>query len=518
MVIDYDPDRYATGFGFVRIVTSFHGTVLPHVLRSGLFYTILALHGILQILEQTLFQAPAAAGAQQNGNASSASGLSAAGSFEISTGSSSGLPRVSWELSTVSLTLCIFFLVFYTNSQHLRFMEFYNHVVGINGSTMVWAGLVRMNLTRVGKADWGEHRPWNAVRYFVAASQVFYYDINDSGDSMVDAVGVDDYEWQEIVERGLLGAREGRWLEKYAGFKPWQCLTWAIDEVFAQIELLPPSASEPLRKELLRQEFRQLAIQMRYHMGQINELRRMQVPFPYFHMINLILLCNLVLVAYAAVPLAWWPFSFFIVGLLSIFLIGMRSIALKLSNPFGTNKLDFDLEMLMKGVYDEAVAQLTMRERPPSLDTLPEGMRAGEVLHNPTLVVSPTSATPDSAANSAAKKSTKWSPQLLRDSSGSEWHSVRRSRKDNEFSSIKRQATGFLPSMADRRPSAVAALVEAAKVAAAQENAPAANSRSSTDVEAVAVSEAAEGDGGAGSSAPPTEAVVLSVHPPSTTG
>ena len=33
-----------------------------------------------------------------------------------------------------------------------------------------------------------------------------------------------------------------------------------------------------------------------------------------------------------------------VVALLSIFLIGMRSIALKLSNPFGTNKLDFDIE------------------------------------------------------------------------------------------------------------------------------------------------------------------------------
>ena len=122
MVIEYDPDRYATGFGFLRIITAFHGTVLPHVLRSGLFWTVIILHSALQLIEFSMHynfhgNASVSVGASSDGNARPTFG-EVVYTWEGLTASApghDGLPRVSWEVGTVSFTLCIFFLVFSTS-------------------------------------------------------------------------------------------------------------------------------------------------------------------------------------------------------------------------------------------------------------------------------------------------------------------------------------------------------------------------------------------------------------------
>ena len=237
----------------------------------------------------------------------------------------------------------------------------------------------------------------------------------------------------------------------------------ALSESMAAAVLQAVSARDAQRKDHLYDEFRRCAIELRSHMGEITMLNRMQVPFPYFHMINLILLSNLLLVAYVTVPLASWPISMVIVVSLAIFLIGLRSVALKLSNPFGTNKLDFDLEGLMRAgvtlphhlptirhhlptyllptppavaifltvsdlvglmlaVYDEAVSQMAIREYTPAKDQLPHGMHHDEPLHNP--------------AHSAIEAATPLSPETTQ-----EWSRPRRSRQDNAFSSLKREQT-----------------------------------------------------------------------------
>ena len=61
-------------------------------------------------------------------------------------------------------------------------------------------------------------------------------------------------------------------------------------------------------------------------------------------------------------------------ALVSIVLIGMRSLAVQLSNPFGNDSVDFEIEKFMKGAYTNAVAQLSA-ERPTSKSALPLGVK-----------------------------------------------------------------------------------------------------------------------------------------------
>ena len=69
-------------------------------------------------------------------------------------------------------------------------------------------------------------------------------------------------------------------------------------------------------------------------------------------------------------------------------ILGMRTVAILLSDPFGKDKVDFDLEPLMKQSYDECVAQLRMHAYTPTLDALPTGSSPGTLITDPTAVSS----------------------------------------------------------------------------------------------------------------------------------
>jgi hypothetical protein len=55
----------------------------------------------------------------------------------------------------------------------------------------------------------------------------------------------------------------------------------------------------------------------------------------------------------------------------TVVLLGMRGLAVQLSNPFGNDAVDFPIEQFMKGAYTNAVAHLRSRDRPACTFKLP---------------------------------------------------------------------------------------------------------------------------------------------------
>ena len=80
----------------------------------------------------------------------------------------------------------------------------------------------------------------------------------------------------------------------------------------------------------------------------------------YFHLLSVMLLIQLVAIAYsfAVMPLVNPYFSIPVVIIISIVLVGMRSLAVQLSTPFGNDSVDFDIEKFMKGALDNSIAHL----------------------------------------------------------------------------------------------------------------------------------------------------------------
>ena len=50
-MIPYNPEKYATGLGFLRIIFAVRGTVIPHTVKSGMFWLTLVSHAMWHVLE-----------------------------------------------------------------------------------------------------------------------------------------------------------------------------------------------------------------------------------------------------------------------------------------------------------------------------------------------------------------------------------------------------------------------------------------------------------------------------------
>ena len=354
MTILYDPQEYTKGFGFLRILFSWKTTVLPSVFKSGLFWLNFCLHISFQLFARWGPINQMNMASSRNGGGGEDIGAAAAGADAVDVGSDvrrrlagggvdaasgtaeytarrdkgfdttmawttldvtvagpNGLPYIDWRIATISMSLLVFFLVFWTITEHGRHNTFFSHTVGISGSVMQWAALVKLNLPEsVGtaaytpapayasapeelvrplvldsddgtKADTPSHRHWNALRYVLASMQICYYTIHGAG--------VDDQEWTAMMERGLLGGDEMRALQSYPGNQPWLALCWAVAEVQAQekankVQGGEEGIAEALARDRLLERFREITEKMRWHYGQIINGRKMQVPTSTWHL------------------------------------------------------------------------------------------------------------------------------------------------------------------------------------------------------------------------------------------
>ena len=268
--------------------------------------------------------------------------------------------QLSWSTAMLGIPLLFFFIVFYNNNSYQRFYTLYGHTVGMGARLMEWTALVKANsLSATAEHKWAQ---WNCVRLMLAAMNILYYSLfGDDG-------SIDKDEWKRIVDRQLLTDKEVAVLKSYKGMKPFLAALWAMEEARALVaekarvdESLHRDLGQGMRDELIHQQFRQVAFEFRGHCGQIINLLKQPVPFPYFHLLSMMLLIQLLMVAYAlACPTdVKAVFSIPVMAIISLVLVGMRSLAVQLSNPFGNDSVDFDIEKFMSGAQANSVAMLS---------------------------------------------------------------------------------------------------------------------------------------------------------------
>eukprot|EP00322_Chrysochromulina_rotalis_P010403 CAMPEP_0115868434 /NCGR_PEP_ID=MMETSP0287-20121206/21294_1 /TAXON_ID=412157 /ORGANISM="Chrysochromulina rotalis, Strain UIO044" /LENGTH=441 /DNA_ID=CAMNT_0003323095 /DNA_START=55 /DNA_END=1380 /DNA_ORIENTATION=+ len=269
------------------------------------------------------------------------------------------LQPIDWGVSTVGMALLFFFMVFYNNNSYQRFYALYGHCVGVGATIMEWLALVKFSLPSDKLSQ------WNATRCILAAQHILYYSLHGED--------FDDDEWQVIVDRNMLTGHEVDVLKKYSGFKPYLALTWALTEAQSQVEnkmrtdeSMNRDLGQGMREELLNGQFREVAFKFRGHCGQIINLLKEPVPFPYFHLLNVMLMMQLSITAYALAVKVEWQFSVIMMAIVSVVLLGMRGLAVQLSNPFGNDSVDFNLERFMKGSFTNAIEYLKEDSFKPS--------------------------------------------------------------------------------------------------------------------------------------------------------
>lgn len=357
-------------------------TVFPMVMRDPVFWTMLLFHSFIIYKQQEL----------------------------LAEGDS--LPDLNWKASSLLWSLLTFFVVFYGGNCFNRYFTFYGACTGMGGCLGEWGYLVRAHFDASPPSV-----KWNIVRLLLAAMELQLASLGGSDDS--GGKGLDEEEWERIRRHGLLGRDEISRLQKYKGSKPFLPAVWALGEVRSALkaklsklspskaelekvrtlpssELAPPEAKPPppMKKPsasaeheaesvLLHtpaamavfEDFETCVLKFKSHCGASTNLLKMPVPFAYFHVLKLLLMISLALTSYALVELehAQVFISMLVFLVICFIMIGLQAVAVAMSDPFGSDDIDFDLDKFFEGAYNNCIALVT-DQRIVNNDRLPPDM------------------------------------------------------------------------------------------------------------------------------------------------
>ena len=271
--------------------------------------------------------------------------------------------------------LAIFFLVFFVNNCYSRFNMFFNTCQTIETSVHELAMIVLTHL----KDD--DHR-WDAMRYLTASAVLVYARITDIAKNREPRIDV--AEWSRLLsdEKSWLALPDQQWDALMGWFT-----TSADEAVYAQElakrldgfeavvperhtfcpPLLTPEEVTALRsypspymtlvlqtwtlqtlKRTAKDELpgplfgaaQATVFKLRSAAYTLRGQLSLPVPLPYFHSLTMLQNINFALYSYAllAFDSRLTPIVLFVVVLITV---GMREVAVALSNPFGRDELDF---------------------------------------------------------------------------------------------------------------------------------------------------------------------------------
>jgi len=266
----------------------------------------------------------------------------------------------------VPQALLTFFVVFYSGNCYKRYYDMYAKCCGVAGAVMCWVGLLRVFFNSAS-----QEQLWNLSRHAVASVYVHYFALG--GDASDGGKMITENEWSILMRRRMLSEEEKRVVANYQGFKPFLLQEWALQTVN---EYLATDAKRsggagigPFQKE---------ALALRGHCSEMVNMLAQPVPFPYFHIITFMLSINLVIVAYALIfydSVMTIP-VYFIVCLV---LQGLKECAVALSDPFGGDAVDFEVDIFLANILANTKALIsneaifspgTVMPPPPDMDNL----------------------------------------------------------------------------------------------------------------------------------------------------
>jgi len=365
MAIHYDP-----GAGVFQTLFRWTGTILQLVLTKPLIYVLCFIHGMFVLLDYLLWM-HVCDGKSPGGGTCGTPGTDSKIEWPDGGKSTLMLPYLDWKAAALTTGLLTFFIVFYGSQSYGRFYTLFGHCIGLGGATMEYTALVKLHLIQEPAAR------WNAVRHILAAMHIMYFGLRNVGTTVAD---IDVEEWNTIRTRQLLTEGEIETIQAYKGFKPFLPVHWAMQEAEAQLLIVDPTDSKS--ETLMLQQLQEKAFAFRGHCGQITNLLKQPVPFPYFHVLNFMIVITLTIVAYVLVPMGKWYLTLIIMFVFSLVLIGLKDVAICLADPFGEDDVDFNVDDFLQAAYKNSVANL-------SDEHVPCGAATPDGISNPLLARSP---------------------------------------------------------------------------------------------------------------------------------
>lgn len=308
MVLDYD-----TSATYISTSFSWTSTVVPYVLGRLEFWIFMALHLGITSAYRTGYLAGA--------------DVSKTTFF------------IDWNDMKVIAAITTFFEVFFTNQTFSRYLHLYDKTRNLLKCVCEFCFETSLHLK---SSSHGHMRL--ASRYFLCSVVLFFSEMKK---------GDEDKSWLELQRLSLVRPDEQEHLELYdKDMRSLVVLHWAAKVIKLGHKNSAGKAPGNALKNMIDKLVETHAIQQ-----EVMDTMRMPIPFQYFHLLNLMIVINLLLWAYGMgiSESAFAPVVYFFAALI---FMGMMELAVQLSDPFGEDETDFPLGKWVQEVLEDARALL----------------------------------------------------------------------------------------------------------------------------------------------------------------
>jgi len=304
--LHYDPEA-----GYIVTAFRLTHTVVPEVFRSPVFWGFQLMHLAVYGAHMSGF----VKGAETRGS-------------EMC---------LDWRQMKVIAAVTTFFEVFYTNQCYGRYTELYRISRKMLGNLHDFTFEIRLYL----RSSCLNHTRL-AARWFTASVILFFYERNCE---------VSSREWAELIRQGLLKPSEREILSRFHSHQRslvlmhWSAM--AIRDGCNKAKA-PPNVVKGLVDKLLKSRALEQSVV---------DTVDLQMPFQYFHLLNLMVVVNLALWAYGmgTTGSLMAPVTYFFAALI---FMGMLELATALSDPFGEDEVDFPVVQWMNDFLENTIVLL----------------------------------------------------------------------------------------------------------------------------------------------------------------
>eukprot|EP00747_Dinoflagellata_sp_TGD_P048399 gnl/TRDRNA2_/TRDRNA2_145590_c2_seq2.p1 gnl/TRDRNA2_/TRDRNA2_145590_c2~~gnl/TRDRNA2_/TRDRNA2_145590_c2_seq2.p1 ORF type:complete len:434 (-),score=56.80 gnl/TRDRNA2_/TRDRNA2_145590_c2_seq2:115-1416(-) len=298
-MIQYDP-----GATYITTALRMTGTVVPHTLSRVEFWLFFGIH----LLTAFMYRQGYLKGADHEKT----------------------ILFISWHDMQVISAITTFFEVFYSNQSFARYTALYEVTRKMLSD---FYGFVYEVSLFVGPASKAHVRL--ATRFFLCSVLLFFFEMNGE---------VSDREWGELLELGLVKPEEVRYLTQFNNQQRSMIMLHWSGRVTRCGHALNKHAPANALKTML-----DFLLAARHDQQVVLDSLSLQIPFPYFHLLNCMITVNMLLWAYGmgVTDSLFSPFVYFFSALI---FMGMMELAAQLADPFGTDEVDFPLNVWMSEV------------------------------------------------------------------------------------------------------------------------------------------------------------------------
>jgi len=270
--------------------------------------------------------------------------------------------QFNWDAASIMQYVMTFFVTFYNDMCFARYDRLYPEVVSFSEGVIDMVQELQVNLH------------WPALTAHRIAASKYLLSVTYLHFMLICGGKLDQDNWNELINKGLLTQQETLLLAGYPGGQVSIVLiTWVFfilrDAMIQDCMWRKNNNANDVSQQTVHiyNRFVKHVVNMEKSCNQIGYTLGNPIPFSYYHLMNFILLFNIMLLStfsalyksYASVL----PF-----GIALLVYMGLREVSCALAEPFGEDPVDFSVQYIIRNCFDRAVCMLLAFQRHDSRD------------------------------------------------------------------------------------------------------------------------------------------------------